>query len=214
LEKAQQYDLYFKAKKFKFRKPKIKYLGLVVEEGKLAMDPTKLKEIGLHQKQLKKYDPSLDLETFTIAFSKKSPIWHILFIIYWKRTRNLSGQMNAKNLLINPKNNSLKNKSLWCQTIQNLFRYKSTLCYLPLEVSLLKWTPMEIDILAPIFSKVWQRNKETTTLETENYWQIIQALKEWRHYIQGSGHTTTVLSDYDNLWHFKVPQTIGWQMAQ
>jgi hypothetical protein len=45
LGKAQEYDLYFKAKKCKFRKPKIKYLGLVIEEGKLAMDPTKLKEI-------------------------------------------------------------------------------------------------------------------------------------------------------------------------
>jgi RNase H-like domain found in reverse transcriptase len=38
---------------------------------------------------------------------------------------------------------------------------------------------------------------------------IIQALKEWRHYIQGSGHTTTVLSDHNNLQHFRVPQTIG-----
>jgi Reverse transcriptase (RNA-dependent DNA polymerase)/RNase H-like domain found in reverse transcriptase len=45
LKKAQEYDLYFKAKKCEFRKPKIKYLGLVVEEGKLAMDPTKLKGI-------------------------------------------------------------------------------------------------------------------------------------------------------------------------
>jgi Reverse transcriptase (RNA-dependent DNA polymerase) len=34
LEKAREYDLYFKAKKCEFRKPKIKYLGLVVEEGK------------------------------------------------------------------------------------------------------------------------------------------------------------------------------------
>jgi Reverse transcriptase (RNA-dependent DNA polymerase) len=45
LKKAQEYDLYFKAKKCEFRKPKIKYLGLVVEEKKLAMDPTKLKGI-------------------------------------------------------------------------------------------------------------------------------------------------------------------------
>jgi RNase H-like domain found in reverse transcriptase/Integrase zinc binding domain len=43
---------------------------------------------------------------------------------------------------------------------------------------------------------------------------IIQALKEWRHYIQGSGHTTTVLSDHDNLQHFRIPQTIGRWMAQ
>jgi Reverse transcriptase (RNA-dependent DNA polymerase) len=45
LEKAREYDLYFKAKKCKFRKPKIEYLGLVVEEGKLAVDPAKLKGI-------------------------------------------------------------------------------------------------------------------------------------------------------------------------
>jgi RNase H-like domain found in reverse transcriptase/Reverse transcriptase (RNA-dependent DNA polymerase) len=45
LEKAQENDLYFKAKKCKFRKLKIKYLGLVIEEGKLAMDPAKLKGI-------------------------------------------------------------------------------------------------------------------------------------------------------------------------
>ena len=38
---------------------------------------------------------------------------------------------------------------------------------------------------------------------------IVHALKEWQHYIQGSGHTTTILSDHDNLWHFKVPQMIG-----
>jgi histidinol phosphatase-like enzyme len=45
LEKAREYDPNFKAKKCKFRKPKIKYLDLVVEEEKLAMDPTKLKGI-------------------------------------------------------------------------------------------------------------------------------------------------------------------------
>jgi Reverse transcriptase (RNA-dependent DNA polymerase) len=45
LKKARKYDLYFKAKKCEFRKPKIEYLGLVVKEGKLAMDPAKLKGI-------------------------------------------------------------------------------------------------------------------------------------------------------------------------
>jgi Reverse transcriptase (RNA-dependent DNA polymerase) len=59
LKKAQEYDLYFKAKKCKFRKLKIKHLGFAIEEGKLAMTQQNLKGywIGLHQKQLKKYDP-------------------------------------------------------------------------------------------------------------------------------------------------------------
>ena len=45
LKKARGHDLFFKAKKCKFRKQKIKYLGLVVQEGKLAMDSAKLKGI-------------------------------------------------------------------------------------------------------------------------------------------------------------------------
>ena len=42
LEKAQEHDLFFKAKKCKFWKQRIEYLGLVVQEGKLAMDLAKL----------------------------------------------------------------------------------------------------------------------------------------------------------------------------
>jgi Reverse transcriptase (RNA-dependent DNA polymerase) len=57
LEKTGEYDLYFKAKKCKFRKLEIEYLGLVVEEGKLAMDPAKLEGI-LDWPAPKKYDPS------------------------------------------------------------------------------------------------------------------------------------------------------------
>ena len=56
-------------------------------------------------------------------------------------------------------------------------------------------------------------NRNYDTGDTELL-EIVQALKEWQHYIQGSGHTTVILSDYDNLRHFKVPQTIGQQMAR
>ena len=31
---------------------------------------------------------------------------------------------------------------------------------------------------------------------------IIQALEEWRHYIQGSPHTTIILSDHKNLTYY------------
>jgi RNase H-like domain found in reverse transcriptase len=51
-----------------------------------------------------------------------------------------------------------------------------------------------------------QRNYDTGDRELL---AIVRALKEWRHYIQGSGHTMIVLSDHDNLRHFKVPQNIG-----
>ena len=38
---------------------------------------------------------------------------------------------------------------------------------------------------------------------------IIRALKEWRHYLQGSGHTATVFSDHKNLTYFRTAQKLN-----
>jgi RNase H-like domain found in reverse transcriptase len=43
---------------------------------------------------------------------------------------------------------------------------------------------------------------------------IIQALKEWRHYIQGSGHTMIVYSDHKNLTYFQTAQKLNDQQAR
>jgi RNase H-like domain found in reverse transcriptase len=43
---------------------------------------------------------------------------------------------------------------------------------------------------------------------------IIQALKEWRHYIQGSGHTTIVYSNHKNLTYFRTAQKLNDQQAR
>ena len=43
---------------------------------------------------------------------------------------------------------------------------------------------------------------------------IIQALKEWRHYIQGSGHTTVISSDHKNLTYFRTTQKLNDRQAR
>ena len=42
LEKLRQHNLFLKAKKCEFCKTKVKYLGMIVEEGKISMDSVKL----------------------------------------------------------------------------------------------------------------------------------------------------------------------------
>ena len=56
-----------------------------------------------------------------------------------------------------------------------------------------------------------QRNYDTGDRELL---AIIRALEEWRHYIQGSAHTTTILSDHANLTYFKLPQTLSPRQAR
>jgi hypothetical protein len=42
LEKLQEHDLFLKAKECKFCKTKIKYHSMIIEQGKIEMDPVKL----------------------------------------------------------------------------------------------------------------------------------------------------------------------------
>ena len=42
---------------------------------------------------------------------------------------------------------------------------------------------------------------------------VICALEEWRHYIQGSGHTTIIHTDHQNLTYFKSAQKVNRRQA-
>jgi hypothetical protein len=42
---------------------------------------------------------------------------------------------------------------------------------------------------------------------------IIRALEEWCHYIQGSPHTTIILSDHKNLMYYREAKNLNWGQA-
>jgi Reverse transcriptase (RNA-dependent DNA polymerase) len=156
LEKAKENDLYFKAKKCEFRKLKIEYLGLVVEEGKLAMNPAKLKGI---------------LEWPTPKTVKEVRSFQGFGNFYRRFIKGFSN-------LAHPLNNLLKKdkKFIWSEECQKAFdllkkrfteepvlmmpdhlkpsKYKSTHHYLQPEESFLKLMPMEIGTLVLTFQKV------------------------------------------------------------
>jgi hypothetical protein len=39
--------------------------------------------------------------------------------------------------------------------------------------------------------------------------EIIRALRDWRHYVQGSPHETIVYSNHKNLTYFRNPQKLN-----
>jgi hypothetical protein len=43
---------------------------------------------------------------------------------------------------------------------------------------------------------------------------IIRALEEWRHYIQGSRHTTIILSDHKNLTYYRDARKLNRRQAR
>ena len=43
---------------------------------------------------------------------------------------------------------------------------------------------------------------------------VVRALTEWWDYLQGSLHTVTLLSNHQNLAYFRKPQWLNWQQAR
>jgi Reverse transcriptase (RNA-dependent DNA polymerase) len=147
LRKAREYDLYFKAKKCKFRKPKIEYLGLAVEEGKLAMDPTKFKGIldWLAPKTVKDVQSFIGFGNFYCHFVKGfSHLAHPLYDLL-KKDKKFIWSEECQESFDQLKKRFTEEPDLM---MPDHLKYKSTLCYLPLEVSLSKWILMETDTLA------------------------------------------------------------------
>ena len=52
-------------------------------------------------------------------------------------------------------------------------------------------------------SKTFSRMERNYEIYDQELLAIIRALEEWRHYIQGSPHTTTIFSDPKNLTYYR-----------
>jgi len=64
------------------------------------------------------------------------------------------------------------------------------------------------------FSKSLQLAERNYEIHDKELLAIIHALKHFQHYIQGSPHMTTILSDYTNLKYFTTKQTLTRRQAR
>src|SRR6267143_3421559 len=55
-------------------------------------------------------------------------------------------------------------------------------------------------------SKTFSPTERNYEIYDRELLSVIQALQEWQHYIQGSPHMTTILSDHKNLTFFRSAQ--------
>ena len=63
------------------------------------------------------------------------------------------------------------------------------------------------------FSKSLQPAERNYEIHDKELLAIIHALKHFQHYIQGSPHVTTILSDHANLKYFTTKQTLTHRQA-
>ena len=63
-------------------------------------------------------------------------------------------------------------------------------------------------------SKTFSPTEQNYEIYDRELMAIIRALEEWRHYIQGSPHTTTILSDHKNLTYYRDARKLNRRQAR
>src|SRR5271169_2441711 len=204
LQRLREHDLYLKPKKCEFNKTKIEYLGMIIEEGRISMDPVKLAGIC---------------------------DWPILTTV--KQVQSFLRFITHFSDLARPLNDLTKKdkKFEWTDDCQNSFdQLKEKFTSEPVLMMPDHARPFQIEADASkvatgavltqldsngdrhpctFISKTLSPTERNYKIYDRELLAIMQALEEWRHYIQGSGHPTIIYSDHKNLRYFRSAQKLN-----
>ena len=189
----------------------MEYLGLVVEEGKISTDLIKVK----------------GLADWPIPTCIKDVQSFLGFGNFYRKF------MPGFSTLAAPLNTLLKKDTVfqWTEETQRSFdSLKQKLTSSPVLMMPDQTRPFQIKCDASKYASeavLTQQDNNgdrhpvvfllKTFSETERNYEIydrellaiIWALEEWRHYVQGSGHTTIIYSDHQNLTYFQSAQKLN-----
>jgi RNase H-like domain found in reverse transcriptase/Integrase zinc binding domain len=192
----------------------MEYLGLIIQEGKLSMDPVKLSGIRdwPTPNTVKQVRGFLGFANFYWRFIKKfSKLVLPLNNLLWKDMKfnwnhkcqeafeTLKGQFLQEPMLMMP------DHSKPFQIESDASKYTSGAVLTQMDIN---GDRHPVAFLLKTFTDMeWQYE-----IYDRELLGIVQALKEWRHYIQGSGHTTLIHTDHQNLTYFQKAQKLSdWQ---
>ena len=216
LQKLRDHDLFLKAKKCEFNKTKMEYLGLVVEEEKISTDPIKVKGFA-------------DWPVPTCVKDVRS------FLGFGNFYRKFIPGFST---LAAPLHALLKKDTVfqWTgETQQSFDSLKQKLTSSPVLMMPDQTRPFQIECDASKYasgavltqqdnngdrhsmeflSKTFSETEQNYKIYDRELLAIIRALEEWRHYIQGSGHTTIIYSDHQNLTYFQSAQKLNRRQAR
>jgi hypothetical protein len=214
LKTLWEHDLFLKAKKCEFCWTRIKYLGMIIEEGRISMDAVKLGGI--------RDWPVPTMLKQTRSFLGFGNFYRKFIFHYSKLARPLNDLMKKDK------------KFEWTTECQEAFdTIKKRFMEEPVLLMPDQSKPFQIESDAskvatgavltqldsngdqhPVafLSKTFSKTERKYEIYDRELLGIIRALKEWRHYIQGSGHTMIVYSDHKNLTYFRTTQKLNdWQ---
>jgi hypothetical protein len=216
LEILRKNNLFLKAEKCEFEKEKIEYLGLIISQGKIEMDPVKVEGVSKwpEPNTVTEVQSFLGFVNFYRRFiqdfadiarplhnltRKESPwTWNTEQREAFDR---LKKQMTSSPILIFPDDD----KPYKLEADSSGY---ATGAVLSQEGKDGKWHP--IGFLSKSLSEV-ERNYD---IHDKEMLAIIRALEEWRHYLEGAKHTFQIWTDHKNLEYFMTAKKLNRRQAR
>jgi len=210
LQRLLDLDLYLRPEKCSFNQTSVEYLGLIISEGELHMDPVKLTAVTKWPtpKTMKEVQKFLGFCNFYHCFVKNySALARPLFNLtkkdvpfHWNHTEeqvfcDLQSTLTSAPVLILP--DYEKPFTL----ITDASDY-ATGSILEQEDAFGRSHPVTY------FSKSLQPAERNYEIHDKELLAIIHSLKHFRHYLQGNKHRTKIFLDHANLQYFTTKQSL------
>jgi len=209
-------DLYLQPAKCSFNQTSVEYLGLIISEGELRMDPVKLKAISNWPTltKVKTIQEFLGFCNFYCHFVKNySALACPLFDLTKKDTLFLWGTAQANAFA------ALQN-ALTTSPVLLLPDYGKPFMLITDASDYVTGTILEQDDALgqshPVayYSKSLQPAERNYEIHDKELLAIVQALKHFHHYLQGNVHQTRIFSDHANLKYFTTKQMLTHRQVQ
>jgi hypothetical protein len=215
LEKLRQHQLSLKAEKCYFEKEEIEFLGLIISEKGIRMDPHKVKAITdwptpTTKRELQQFLGFVNFyRRFVKGFAKiAKPLTKLTGKTDWlwtelqqKAFQELKNEVTSKQVLIIPK----PGRPFRMETDASDFAIAAILSQLDDEG---KWR------LVAFLSRSLNNAERNYKIYDKEMLAIMHGFYEWAHYLKGNNEITEVLTDHQNLTFFRKPQNLNRRQAR
>ena len=210
LEILEEHDLFVKPEKCSFYVEEVNFLGFIIRDGKIKMDPTKLEGIldWPAPKTVRQVRSFVGFCNFYRRFidhysDKCAPLNELLKKVQpWKWTEE---QQTAFTIL---KAAYTSEPVLLCPDYTKPFRLECDASLVASGGVLLQDDVNGSEHPVAFFSKSHSPAERNYMTYDREFLAIILCLRAWRHFILGSPHQTIVYTDHQNLTYFQNPQKL------
>ncbi|ESK81825.1 reverse transcriptase-rnase h-integrase [Moniliophthora roreri MCA 2997] len=211
LKRLRQHDLYLKLEKCKFNVVKMLFLGLVITPGHVQMDPTKLAGI-------KDWEPPTTLKGVR-SFLGFANFYRKFIGRYAEIARPLH-DLTKKDVPFKwMKRCQVAFEIMKAKFLQQpILKMADDTQLFVIEADASKWamgavlqqkdTDNELHPCGYLSHALMEMERNYEIYDRELL-AIVNALKAWEHYLLGSTHPVTILSDHKNLSYFRTAQKLN-----